>query len=197
MNLNTVIQPLQCSQYSCGPLHKSQSSKPPGEGEAVRQESCLFNVGCECNGHSAWDKKPSLSLDPPMQSVAPGPSTNKGYLCCGKIIEDRHRAKRNNSLCGVGVTTSAQHIIHSVYCAGRAKLHIQYYSLKTKLQVRRLLWISCVWARLLATSMAYYASYVSYVTHVRGIASFRFNMAVGLLSSYNTGQNPTKLVKKR
>lgn len=39
------------------------------------------------------DKKPSLSLDPRMQSVALGPRTNNEQLCSGKIIEDLHTEK--------------------------------------------------------------------------------------------------------
>lgn len=30
---------------------------PPGDGVAGRQELCLFNVGCECNGYSVPAQK--------------------------------------------------------------------------------------------------------------------------------------------
>lgn len=73
------IQPSLCSLYICHALCKSTGSKSPGEGEAVKQEPCLFNVGCERNGYSVpGQKEPSLSLslDPQMQSVALGTSAN-------------------------------------------------------------------------------------------------------------------------
>lgn len=66
---------------------------PEGEEEAVRQESCLFNVGLNVMAIHFKNKKPSLSLHPQMQFVALGPSTHNRRLCSGKIIAPRQSAK--------------------------------------------------------------------------------------------------------
>lgn len=48
--------PLLSIQYTCCRLCKSPSFEPP-EREAVRQEPCLFKVGCECDGYSVVGQK--------------------------------------------------------------------------------------------------------------------------------------------
>lgn len=56
-HLHNSLIIVQSILYTRCPLRKSPGSEPPGEGEAVRQELCLFNVGCECNGYSVPGQK--------------------------------------------------------------------------------------------------------------------------------------------
>lgn len=85
---------LWCITYNPASTHVNVYVKlgPPEEDEAVRQESCLFNVGLHVMAIHFQNKKPPLSLHPQMQFVALGLSTHNGQLCPGKIIAHRQNA---------------------------------------------------------------------------------------------------------
>lgn len=46
------MHPLLYNMHVLPFMPESQGPEPPEEEEAVRQEPCLFSVGCECNGDS-------------------------------------------------------------------------------------------------------------------------------------------------